>query len=63
MSGIRRRGAPIAAMIVALLALAACDMHSTPLWGPNSPRNGGNEVVDPVTGVPIPGFPQPSGTL
>jgi hypothetical protein len=40
--------------------LAACDFHSTPLWGPNSLRNGANQVIDPVLGVPIAGYPNDS---
>jgi hypothetical protein len=50
----------VAAVIFATIWLAACDFHSTPLWGPNSPRNGANQVIDPVLGVPIAGYPNDS---
>jgi predicted small lipoprotein YifL len=47
-----------AALIAAALSLtlAAC-ADKTPLWGPNSPRNGAMQPVDPVYGTPIPGYP------
>jgi hypothetical protein len=43
--------------VVALLA--ACDLPPpTPTWGPNSPRNGAGQPVDPVLGTVIPGYPR-----
>jgi len=43
----------------ALLLLAACNLPPpTPTWGPNSPRNGASQPVDPVYGTSIPGYPQ-----
>jgi hypothetical protein len=44
---------------VALL-LAACG-DTTPLWRPDSPRNGAQQPVDPVYGTPIPGYPLING--
>ena len=38
------------------LALAECG-PTTPLWGPDSFRNGAGEPVDPVYGTPVPGYP------
>jgi hypothetical protein len=40
--------------------LAACS-DTTPLWGPDSPRNGAQQPVDPVYGTPIPGDPLING--
>ncbi len=45
------------AFAAALLVLAGCTATEGPLWGPNSPRNGANQPVDPVYGTPIPGYP------
>jgi hypothetical protein len=41
-----------------LALLAACAPTHGPLWGPDSPRNGAGEVVNPATGTVIPGYPQ-----
>lgn len=41
-----------------LLLVAACTTTSGPLYGPDAPRNGAGEVIDPQTGLVIPGFPQ-----
>lgn len=38
--------------------LGACATSTGPLYGPSSPRNSIGEVVDPQTGVVIPGYPQ-----
>jgi predicted small lipoprotein YifL len=46
----------LAAILAALLGLAACG-PTTPLFGPQSFRNGAGEPVDPVYGTPIPGYP------
>jgi hypothetical protein len=40
--------------ILLLLVLAGC-AQSTPAWGPNSPRNGAGQFVDPVYGTSSPG--------
>jgi len=46
----------IAALIAALpILLAGCTPTNGPLWGPNSPRNGAGQFVDPVLGTPLPG--------
>ena len=47
---------PLAVILALALALAACG-PTTPLWGPDSFRNGAGEPVDPVYGTPIPGYP------
>jgi hypothetical protein len=39
-----------------LVVLAGCG-PATPTWGPNSPRNGAGQPVDPIYGTPIPGYP------
>ena len=44
------------ALAGAALSLAACG-DTTPLWGPDSPRNGAQQPVDPVYGTSIPGYP------
>jgi len=48
------------ALAGAALSLAACG-DTTPLWGPDSPRNGAQQPVDPVYGTPIPGYPLING--
>jgi hypothetical protein len=48
------------ALFGASLLLAACG-DTTPLWGPNSPRNGAQQPVDPIYGTPIPGYPLING--
>jgi hypothetical protein len=59
---VHRRDRGMALLVLAALSLAACTpMTQGPSWGPNSPRNGGGEVVDPTTGITIPGYPQGSG--
>jgi hypothetical protein len=49
--------------VVAMAALlAACTLPPPmPLWGPDSPRNGAQQPVDPVYGTPIPGYPTING--
>jgi hypothetical protein len=47
-------------LVGAVLLLAACG-DTTPLWGPNSPRNGAQQPVDPIYGTPIPGYPLING--
>jgi hypothetical protein len=40
------------------LLLAGCNLPPpTPMWGPDSPRNGALQPVDPAYGTPIPGYP------
>jgi len=50
----QRDRACAAVSILLLLVLAGC-AQSTPAWGPNSPRNGAGQLVDPVYGTPLPG--------
>lgn len=38
------------------LSLGGC-ARATPSWGPDTPRNGAGQPVDPVYGIPIPGYP------
>lgn len=53
----RSRALALAATGLALL-VSACNLPPpTPTWGPGSPRNGGDQPVDPVYGTPIPGYP------
>ncbi len=41
-----------------LLALAGCASNGPPLFGPDTPRNGAGQPVDPVYGTPLPpGYP------
>jgi hypothetical protein len=47
---------------MAALSLAGC-AGATPMWGPNSPRNGAGQPVDPIYGTPIPGYTTPYGGL
>jgi predicted small lipoprotein YifL len=47
---------PLAAILAIALALTACG-PTTPLWSPQSFRNGAGEPVDPVYGTPVPGYP------
>lgn len=49
------------AFAAALLVLGGCTETKGPLWGPNSPRNGAQQPVDPVYGTPIPGYPTVNG--
>ncbi|HUH85757.1 MAG TPA: hypothetical protein VLX85_14195 [Stellaceae bacterium] len=52
---------PLAALVTATgiaLLLGGCSLPPpTPMWGPDSPRNGALQPVDPVYGTPIPGYP------
>ena len=41
--------------------LGACSMASTPLYGPDTPRNGAGQPVDSVYGIPLPGYPSRGG--
>lgn len=41
----------------AAVVLASCNTTTGPLYGPNSPRNGAGDVVDPQLGTIIPGYP------
>jgi hypothetical protein len=50
----RRSHADLALAIVAALLLAGC-AAATPAWGPNSPRDGAGQFVDPRLGTPLPG--------
>jgi hypothetical protein len=44
------------ALLAAAILLGSCnDAH--PLYGPNSPRNGMGQPVDPIYGTPLPGGP------
>jgi hypothetical protein len=51
-----RNRAAVVAALAALALLCGCAGPSSPLYGPNSPRNGAGEVVDPATGVAVPGY-------
>jgi hypothetical protein len=53
----RRRVGWTLALTIAAVGLARCSEPTGPLWGPNSPRNSAGEVIDPQTGVVIPGYP------
>jgi hypothetical protein len=44
------------AALFSIAVLAACN-DATPLYGPNSPRDGAGRPVDPVYGTPLPGAP------
>jgi hypothetical protein len=46
----------------AALLVAGCAATRGPAWGPNSPRNGADQPVDPVYGTPIPGYPTVNDT-
>jgi hypothetical protein len=48
---------PIVVVAGAAVVLAACTVTHGPLWGPDSPRNGAGEVVEPDTGTILPGYP------
>jgi hypothetical protein len=45
----------------AAFAVGACTPTQGPLWGPDSPRNGAEQPVDPVYGTPLPGYPSTTG--
>jgi PBP1b-binding outer membrane lipoprotein LpoB len=49
----------IAAAVLLALLLAGCANGASP--GPNVPRNGAGQPVDPQTGLPLPGTPAPGG--
>lgn len=57
------RAIPAAAALGAMLLLAGCAPSTGPMWGPNSPRNGAGQPVDPVYGTPIPGYTTPYGGI
>ena len=57
MAETRRRSLRLTLILLALGSLLAACGDATPLWGPNSPRNGADQPVDPVYGTPIPGYP------
>jgi hypothetical protein len=44
----------LAVAIAAALLLAGC-IAVAPAWGPNSPRDGAGQFVDPRLGTPLPG--------
>ena len=50
----RRSCGQLAIAVAAALLLAGC-AAATPAWGPNSPRNGEGQFVDPILGTPLPG--------
>jgi hypothetical protein len=50
----RRSCGQLAAAVAAALLLAGC-AAATPAWGPNSPRDGAGQFVDPHLGTPLPG--------
>lgn len=58
--GIGKRAA--IGVCAAALLLGGCAAAQGPLWGPNSPRNGADQPVDPVYGTPIPGYPTVNDT-
>ncbi len=47
--------------LLAIFLLGGCAATQGPAWGPNSPRNGASQPVDPVYGTPIPGYPTING--
>ena len=56
------RVSAVIGLALSALTLAACGAsQGPPLWGPDSPRNGANEPVDPIYGTPIPGYPSTTG--
>jgi hypothetical protein len=44
-------------LVLAQLVLGGCAQSTGPLWSPNAPRDGAQQVVDPVYGTPLPGYP------
>jgi hypothetical protein len=50
----RRTCGNLVVAIAAALLLASCGV-ATPAWGPNSPRDGAGQYVDPRLGTPLPG--------
>jgi hypothetical protein len=54
-AGLRR----MVLMLGALALLASCS--ATPAFGPDSPRNGAGQPVDPTFGTPLPGSAPVSG--
>lgn len=54
------RGVVLNGFAALALLLAGCnDAH--PLYGPDTPRNGRDQPVDPVYGIPLPGTPLGNG--
>ena len=53
----------LAAAGLLLLAslLGGCADTGGPAWGPNTPRNGADQPVNPIYGTPIPGYPTING--
>ncbi len=51
----------LAALAALGIMLGACSMPSTPLYGPDTPRNGAGQPVDSVYGIPLPGYPSRGG--
>jgi hypothetical protein len=51
----RRRAALLVALVTMAL-LSGCATGNGPLWGADAPRNGAGEVVDPATGLAVPGY-------
>jgi hypothetical protein len=51
----------VAALAALGIMLGACGMASTPLYGPDTPRNGADQPVDSVYGTPLPGYPSGRG--
>jgi len=56
MHSARRRRWRIVIVLLSIVVLAACG-DATPLYGPNTPRDGVGRPVDPVYGTPLPGYP------
>jgi hypothetical protein len=52
----RRRRWRIMIVLLSIAVLAACS-EASPLYGPNSPRDGAGRPVDPIYGTPVPGYP------
>jgi hypothetical protein len=48
-----------AAFLLLASLLAACAASTTPLYGPDTPRNGAGVPVDPVHGTTLPGVQKP----
>jgi hypothetical protein len=51
-----RNRAAILAALLSLGMLGGCAADRGPLYGRDAPRNGAGEVVDPTTGLAIPGY-------
>jgi hypothetical protein len=58
---VRVRQTLVTGLIVAAGALLGGCGDAHPLYGPDSPRDGGGHPVDPIYGTPLPGVPIGNG--